>query len=388
MATDSTPLVIEGAHVFDERGEFLSRAFIAIAEGVFVDDRSPVSATATSLNAAGMWLVPGFYDCHSHISWGDFHREDRERRSPAERRSQVSDALAATLHGGVTSLRDAGGADADVRYAVADGSLPGPRLQISVDMIGADDAGSVSSVRSAVGRALDKGATWIKLVATAGVATPAESVLDSLFTKAEFAAAVAAANEGGARVMVHSWGGDSIDWAIDAGATSIEHGIYLTASQATRARDAGVTLVPTLTIYRYVRDMVETGQLRGVPLARIADVVAVHEGVVRLAKEAGLPLAVGSDFTTTEQHGRNLVEIGSLMRAGLTSAEALLAATRNGATLMNDPDGGVIAPGYRADAVILASDPALPSTFEDPANVAAVVKDGVIVHRSPEFATS
>ena len=76
------------------------------------------------------------------------------------------------------------------------------------------------------------------------------------------------------------------------------------------------------------------------------------------------------------------------MRAGLTSAEALLAATRNGATLMNDPDGGVIAPGYRADAVILASDPALPSTFEDPANVAAVVKDGVIVHRSPEFATS
>jgi imidazolonepropionase-like amidohydrolase len=97
-------------------------------------------------------------------------------------------------------------------------------------------------------------------------------------------------------------------------------------------------------------------------------------------------LAVGSDFSTPEQHGKNLVEIGSLMRAGLTSAEALLAATRNGATLLNDPDGGVIATGYRADALILANDPADPSTFEDPENVAAVIKDGVIVHLSPALA--
>jgi len=157
--------------------------------------------------------------------------------------------------------------------------------------------------------------------------------------RAEFAAAVDAAHEGDARVMVHTWGGDSIDWAIEAGATSIEHGIYMTSSQATRAHDAGMTLVPTLTIYRYVREMVVAGKLGGVPLARIADVVAVHEESRSPRQEAGLPLAVGSDFSTPEQHGKNLVEIGSLMRAGLTSAEALLAATRNGATLLNDPDG-------------------------------------------------
>ncbi|MGB8178860.1 MAG: amidohydrolase family protein [Acidimicrobiales bacterium] len=388
MTTRGTPLVISGARVFDERGEFSSRARVAIAEGVFVDGRSPAPANATSLNATGMWLVPGLYDCHSHISWGDFHREDRERRSMDERRSQASEALAATLRGGVTSVRDAGGADAALRDAVADGSLTGPRLQISVDLIGAEDAGSVSSVRAAVGRALDKGATWIKLVATTGVATAADAVLDSIFTKAEFVAAVDAAREGDAHVMVHTWGGDSIDWAIDAGATSLEHGIYLTTSQATRARDAGVTLVPTLTIYRYVRDLVIAGKLGGVPLARINDVIAVHEKAVRLAMEVGLPLAVGSDFTTTEQHGRNLVEIGSLMRAGLSSAEALLAATRNGAALLHDPDGGVIAPGYRADAVILARDPADPSTFEDPQNVAAVIKDGGIVHLSPSLTTT
>jgi imidazolonepropionase-like amidohydrolase len=388
MTTGSNPLLISDARVLDQRGEFPSQSTVAISDGVFVDDHSLAPPNSTSLNATGMWLVPGLYDCHSHISWGDFHREDRERRTPEERRSQARDSLAATLRGGVTSLRDAGGATAALRDAVADGSLTGPRLQISVDMIGADDAGSVSSVQAAVARALDKGATWIKLVATTGVATPADSVLDSIFTRAEFEAAVDVANEGNARVMVHTWGGDSIDWAIEAGATSLEHGIYMTSSQATRAHDAGMTLVPTLTIYRYVRDMVVAGKLGGVPPARIADVVAVHEKVVRLAQEAGLPIAVGSDFSTPEQHGMNLVEIGSLMRAGLTSAEALLAATRNGAALLNDPNGGVIATGYRADAVILAGDPADSSTFEDPKNVAAVIKDGVIVHLSSALATS
>ena len=114
----------------------------------------------------------------------------------------------------------------------------------------------------------------------------------------------------------------------------------------------------------------------------------IVEKVVRIAQDAGLALAMGSDFTTLEQHGRNMAEIGSLMRAGLSSAEALLAATRNGAALLNDPDGGVIAPGYRADAVILASDPADPATFEDPTNVAAVIKDGAIVHLSPALATT
>lgn len=388
MTTDSQPLVIVGAHVFNERGEFHSRGTVAIAEGVFVENRIPGPPEATTLEATGMWLVPGFYDCHSHISWGDFHHEDRERRSPEERRTQAKNALRATLRGGVTTLRDAGGADATLRDAVAEGLLIGPRLQISVDMIGADDARSVASVQAAVERALEKGAQWIKLVATTGVATAAESVLDSLFTREQFAAAVDTAHDGGARVMVHTWGGDSIDWAIDAGATSIEHGIYMTSNQATRARDAGLTLVPTLTIYREVRNMVVAGQLAGVPLARINDVVAVHEHVIGRARDAGLALAVGSDFSTPEQHGTNMVEIGSLMRAGLSGAEALLCATRNGASLLNDPDGGVIATGYRADAVILASDPADPSTFEDPDNVAAVIKDGAIVHLSSALATT
>jgi imidazolonepropionase-like amidohydrolase len=380
-ATSDT-LDIVGARVLNERGTFVSRDSVRISNGRFVDF-GPGAPESHPLDATGMWLIPGVYDCHTHISWSDFHREDRERRAPEERMQQTTDALAATLRGGVTSLRDAGGADAKLRDAVADGSLPGPRLQISIDMIGAADAGGPAKIQAAVERALAKGADWIKLVATAGSTTPGDSVLESKLSKEEISTAIRSATRGGARVMVHTWGGDSADWVIEAGAASIEHGIYMNQEQVSRAAEAGMTLVPTITIYRHVRDMISSGQLSGVPIARITDVIAAHETVVKIARDTGLPLAMGCDFTVLHQHGTNLVEIAALMRAGLTSSDALLAATRNGAQLFSDADGGVIAPGFRADAVLLRSDPSDPATFEDSGNVAIVIKDGNIVHPAP-----
>jgi imidazolonepropionase-like amidohydrolase len=370
---------IVNALVMDSKGGFTRRSSLGISAGRFTEfDTEPPGPHV--LDAHGLWLIPGVYDCHTHISWNDFHQQDRDRRDPGERAQLTAASVTATLRGGVTSARDAGGADAALRDAVAGGRLPGPRLQIAVDMIGPAQAGSVAAIRAAAQRALDNGAQWIKLMATAGVSTPADAVLASNFSREEIKAAVEVADHGGARVMVHTWGGDSADWAVQAGAASLEHGIYLTQEQVSRAAAAGLTLVPTLTIYRHVRDMVRDGRLGGIPLPRIADVIEAHELVVRRAREAGLPLAIGSDFTLPRQHGTNLVEVGALRRAGLTSGEALLAATSNGARLLLDGGSGVIAAGHRADAVLLSGDPRDPATFENPSSVAAVVKDGILVH--------
>jgi imidazolonepropionase-like amidohydrolase len=271
-----------------------------------------------------------------------------------------------------------------VRDAIADGSVEGPRLRVAVEMIGADDAGA--GFRSRVVEALDAGADWIKLVGTIGVSAVAGQEIRSHFSEAEFRFAVDTAREAGARVLVHAWGGDAIDRAIEAGVASIEHGMYLTPVQAAKAAAAGLTFVPTLTIYRLVRAMVAAGELDGVPLDRLDEVLASHRAAVRTAYEAGLPLAIGSDFSTVEQHGTNLVEIAALMRAGVEPADALLAATRNGAALLGDADGGSIAPGLRADAVLLRSDPADPATFDDPHGVVGVIKDGAIVYLDPTAA--
>ncbi len=379
----SAPLIITGGRVLREDGSFAPPADLTIADGVFTGHtEGRDNQDAQALDASGLWVIPGVYDVHTHITWNDFHRDDREARPAAERAQQTAEALARTLRTGVTSLRDGGGAPAALREDLASGRLAGPRLQVSVDMIGPDQAGSVDRVRAAVAGALGKGAQWIKLIATAGSSTPGDQVLRSNFSREEILAAGRDAAAGGARLMVHTWGGDSTDWAIEAGAGSIEHGIYLTDAQAARAAAAGVTFVPTLTIYRHVRDMVLRGELDGVPLPRITDVIAVHETAVRRARDAGLPIALGNDFTTPWQHGTNLVEIGSLIRAGLTAGEALTAATRSGARLLADGGTGVIEPGARADAVLLRRDPQDPATYDDPAHVVAVVQGGAVVHRA------
>jgi imidazolonepropionase-like amidohydrolase len=392
MIPGNPALLISGAQVMDESGGFASRTVTVTADGLFGQispasqnpppSTAPTPPAAEVLDGRGLWMIPGVYDCHCHITWNDFHQDERDRKSEQQRAAETAAALRATLHSGVTNLRDAGGADAKVRAAVATGRLPGPRLQISVDMIGAAQAGTADTMRGHVEAALAKGAQWIKLVATAGSATPGDAVLKSNFSEAEIRAAVETARAAGARVMMHTWGGDSTDWAIEHGATSIEHGIYLTAGQVSAAAAAGMTLVPTLTIYRHVRDMVVAGELEGVAFDRIVDVIAAHERVIGLADHLGLPLCTGSDYSIPWQHGTNLVEIAALLRAGLPAPAALLAATANGARLMNDPAGGRIAPAFRADAVLLSADPADPATFEDPRSVAAVIKDGLVVFRA------
>jgi imidazolonepropionase-like amidohydrolase len=231
-------LSIAGARILDGEGQFSAPRSVQISGGLFRSFDAPTSGDLV-LNATGTWMVPGIYDCHTHISWNDFYREDRERRGAAENAERTAKSVEATLRGGMTSARDAGGADAALQAAIASGSLIGPHLQISVNMIGPADAGSPSAMRGAVQTAIDKGAQWIKLLATAGSSTPSDEVLRSNFTREEFYAATDTALRGGARVMVHTWGGDSADWAIEAGATSLEHGIFLTRNQVTRAAAAG-----------------------------------------------------------------------------------------------------------------------------------------------------
>ena len=245
MIPDNPALLIAGALVMDGSGGFAARTVTVTADGLFGEvspaaRNPPPAATAAPaapavLDGRGLWMIPGVYDCHCHVTWNDFHHDQRGRKSEQQRAAETAAALLATLRGGVTSLRDAGGADAGVRAAVDAGRLPGPRLQISVDMIGAAQAGTAATMRGHVESALAKGAQWIKLIATAGVATPGDAVLTSNFSESEIRAAVETARAGGARVMVHTWGGDSADWAIEHGATSIEHGIYLTAAQVAAA---------------------------------------------------------------------------------------------------------------------------------------------------------
>ena len=371
---------VSHVRVMDETGAFSEPRNVSIREGHFAGAASK-SAEGQTLDGAGLWLIPGIYDAHTHITWNDFHEHDRAARTDSQRERQTSEALLATLRAGVTSARDGGGAPAQLRDSIASGEVTGPRLQVSVDMITADRSGP--QFEAAVLGALDAGAQWVKLVATVGIGAPEGSTLESNFTEAEFRFAADAASRYGAGVMVHAWGGAAIDYSIEHGATSLEHGIYLTRGQAKKAAETAITFVPTLTIYQLLLELVDNGELAGISRDRVLRVVADHSRAVNEAFDAGVTLAIGSDYGTAKQHGTNLREIGSLMLAGIPAADVLLAATRNGAQLFGDADSGRIAPGFRADAVILNGDPTDPATFTAPHSVTAVVHDGELVHHAP-----
>lgn len=404
---------ISGIRALTASGEFGMPRTVSWAGGVFALDGPPAP---DAIDGRGLWLIPGLVDAHAHVSWHAFDAQDRSALSAEQRNRATGEVLGRMLRAGFTSVRDAGGLTlemlaevgahvderADGKVSSADGAVssadrarfgtgaghPLPRVQTSVALIDRASADAAGGVLAEVERVLEAGARWVKLVGTASVASPAGAGLDPTFTAAEQAGAVARAAEVGAGVMLHAWGGQAIDDAIDAGAFSIEHGIFLTDRQAKRAAERGMTLVPTLRIYRLVQRMIDEGALPEAFRRRVDEAVGAHPEAVRRARDAGLAIALGSDYSTLEQHGTNALEFDALRgrTVGLSAAEALIAATRAGAELLArvapDPaqaPSGRIENGEIADGVILNQDPREIGVLSDPTRVVAVLLGGQLL---------
>lgn len=377
-AAPDAPAFSAPTHVDWVKGRFVNAA---IAEG------TARAADPAYLDGTGLWLIPGLVDAHLHAGWQAFDASDRECMSEPRTTELIEQGLQRTLAAGFTSARDAGGLLPSQATRLA--AHTRPRLQLAARLIDRAAADAAGGIEHAVAGVLEQGAKWVKLVATAGVATAAGAGLEPHLTATEVRRAALLAADAGAGVMVHAWGGPAIDFAIAAGElapVSLEHGIFLTPDQAKRAAEASLTFVPTLRIYTLVQAMISAGELPASLDARVREAVNAHPHAVRVARDAGLALALGSDYGTPSQHGTGRLELAALVAAGLTATEALVAATRGGAALMArvDPDqnqaiAGRIAPGAPADAVLLTRDPREPGAMSDPGAVAAVILAGRVV---------
>lgn len=328
-----------------------------------------------------LWIGPGFIDLHTHLAWTDFNHADQLKRDPQEVEAMQAEAFAATLRTGVTTARDAGGlAPAEVRQLTARYGVP---LQVfsSGLMLGAAEAADRSYLKRRLTEAFASGAEWVKIMATGGLGAPAETVLDPIFAEDDFALIVREAHARGKKVLVHTWGGVTVDWAVQAGVESIEHGMFLEEDQAYRLAETGVALVPTASIYRIAAD--PKGALALPPLIndRAARAAEAHTRAVGYARRAGVRIGFGTDYATPALHGRNLQELDTLMDCGLTRAEAWRAATSDAAAILGAEGGlGRIAEGCQADAVIYDADPfQAPNADALRRSIAAVVKNGRVV---------
>jgi imidazolonepropionase-like amidohydrolase len=188
----------------------------------------------------------------------------------------------------------------------------------------------------------------------------------------------------GLAVMAHAQATDGIKTAVRAGVRSIEHGVYLDDEAIELMRERGTWLVPTLMAPRGVFAAAEAGvAVAEHQLAKARMVAEVHTESVRRAIAAGVRVAMGTDSGVTP-HGRNLEELGLLVDAGMSPAQALHSATLSAAQLLGLGDElGTIAPGKRADLVVVDGDPLDVGTLAG--RIERVYQDGTLVHqREPD----
>jgi imidazolonepropionase-like amidohydrolase len=404
-----TTFVVRGANVLDESGGFTGPLDVHVESGrvaaVGGNLRVP---DAPSIDLSGCWLLPGVFDCHDHVSYSSLNAAECLSTPVTQWALEAAANAQRTLEAGVTFVRDLTGADAGIRDSIARGYVDGPTLQISVVLIaqtgGHGDgffrgAGleamsgylmpdfpgkppylvdGVESMRHVVRAVLRAGADWIKLATTGGLVSDFDQPLVPELTPEEIEVAVFEGARKGKPVSAHAYGGEGLTNAVRAGVRSIEHGGFLTEEQAALMAERGCWLVPTLSAMRDVLRWAEDGTLTPTQCRKVLDFGLELGAAVRVAREHGVRLAIGTDYISREQHGRNLEELLLMREAGLTPKEALLAATTGGAELCGVADErGRIAPGYVFDAFVVDEDPGDLSLFAEPGAVTGVFKAGV-----------
>ena len=312
--------------------------------------------------------------------------------------------LEATLRIGITTVRDAGGADLGVKQAVDDGLIRGPRMQISLRMIsqtgGHGDPWTVSGgdvhffqphpgvpetlvdgtdeMRRTVRRLVRMGADVIKVATSGGVLSPRDKPTHAHFRLEELEALVEEATAAGIFVMAHAQAAPGIKNAIRAGIRSIDHGIYLDDEAIGLMLERGTWLVPTLVAPRGVIDAADAGAaIPDASVAKAREVVETHRASFAAAVEAGVRIAMGTDSGVTP-HGANLRELELMVEGGMTPMQAIEATTRSAAELMGLEDElGTLEPGKRADLVVVDGDPLELTGLSD--RIHAVYQDGRLV---------
>jgi imidazolonepropionase-like amidohydrolase len=396
--------VFHGGLVFDGSGSVPEEADVAVEDGRIVEVGVGLDGDV-GVDCAGHGVLPGLFDCHVHLAfrYEDFDEYARMQEPFSLPFFRMAENLRLTLALGITTVRDASGADAGLRAAVDERSLIGPRMQISVTMLsmtgghndpwlpsgargvfGVEYPGmpsgvcdGVDGVSAKVREVIRAGADVVKIASSGGFLSPADDPREPNFSQEEVDAIVRTAADLGTWVMSHAHGAEGIKRAVRAGARSIDHGTFLDAEAAEMMVERGTWLVPTLTAGDTTEALADDEKVPTAVREKLRSLGRPEFDAMRIAADAGVKVAMGTDCPVAP-HGANLNELRHMAAHGFSPAQALHAATGSAAELMGLQDElGTIEPGKRADLVLVSGDPL---TFDDlESRIEQVWKDGVRV---------
>ncbi|MEV7007041.1 amidohydrolase family protein [Streptosporangium sp. NPDC051022] len=395
-------LVLRGARVFDGTGAHPYAADVAVENGRFAEVGT-APAGDTVADVTGLTLLPGLINCHVHVVGCAPTLEERLRTPFSYQFYAALPILDHLLRSGFTTVRDLAGADAGLKLAVDRGIVRGPRLRIAIEALsptgGHIDAHLPSGlpafeyylphpgrphgvvdgpeeIRRLVRELIRGGADCVKVCTTDGGTWPRKDHLPAHFRDDELAAVMEEARNAGLHVASHAHGAAGAANAARAGVDSIEHGTYLDQETVDLMAERGTWFVPTLVRTFGLLERDDVAEYVGAEKLELARITAdAHAASFRMAVEAGVPIAMGTDM----HGGEFLDELRHMNRLGLSPAQTIVSATSAAATLLRVSDEvGRIAAGLRADLVVLEGDPYDFTGW--PGRIRAVLKDGELVH--------
>jgi imidazolonepropionase-like amidohydrolase len=344
-------------------------------------------AGARLVDLSSQFVLPGLIDMHVHI----FNDDDKMRARLEQNNRDIEDNLLIgvdnarrTLEAGFTTIRDLGSEVRSVtalRDAISNGVVPGPTIvpagrAISITSGHGDGSNNTNrditevfrehatnvcngpdDCRRAVREQISQGAEVIKFAATGGVNSNIAGGLNQQMFPDEMKAIVETAHMFGRKVAAHAHGQNGIKAALEAGVDSIEHGTYTDAETNALFKKTGAWLVPTMIAPHAALAQARAGARSKATLAKAEEAAAAHAKNIAAAIKAGVRIAFGTDTGVSDQ-GKNAQEFALLVKAGLTPAQAIRAATVDASTLLGRSDRiGTIETGKDADIIAVAVSP-------------------------------
>ncbi len=384
---------------------------VLVEDGVIRDVNAKTPAGDCAVIDAGEWtLMPGLIDCHVHVvaSLMDL-AANAELPAPLAVLRTVP-ILKGMLERGFTTVRDLGGAPYALAEAIAQGLTPGPRLFVCGKALsktgGHSDArprydardanrwagnfgalgriaDGVHEVRRACREMLREGASFIKVMANGGVASPTDPIHWFGYTVEELKAAVEEARDAHTYVAAHVYTAEGIERAVECGVRTLEHCNRVDAKAARKAAEAGAIAVPTLVTYEA---LAQDGPGLGLPAASVAKIETVRKAGLEslgILRDAGVTMAFGTDLLGPT-HVRQNEEFAIRARV-LGAREILASATTVGAQVLGmEGRLGVVAEGAIADLLLVEGNPLEDiRVLADPQkHMRMVMKEGVVVYRA------